>query len=261
MMNKAECLPHRREPIERFFDKESLRRDLVSRDPILKYEQDMRQKAVVELIEPKAGELILDIGCGSARDLVVFANTGAICIGIDFSSGMLSQGREAINKIEIGNVHLIRADANQLPFKSAVFDKVSCSEVIEHLPNWEDAIAEMNRVLKMGAKLVITTPNRHSLYGFTKKLTDSLRFVGITLHPYDEWKTQNEVIMVFERYNMSLDKKLGICFIPGALTHFLPRGAKKLIVKIFSQIEKHLRSKFTGKGYMIGLRCFKRPTF
>lgn len=58
----------------------------------------MRQKAVVELIEPKAGELILDIGCGSARDFVVFANTGAICIGIDFSSGMLSQGREAINK-------------------------------------------------------------------------------------------------------------------------------------------------------------------
>ena len=58
----------------------------------------MRQKAVVELIEPKAGELILDIGCGSARDFVVFANTGAICIGIDFSNGMLSRGREAINK-------------------------------------------------------------------------------------------------------------------------------------------------------------------
>lgn len=258
MTNKAECIPHRGEEIEGFFDKESIRRDVVLRDPILKYEQDMRQKAVVELIEPKEGELMLDIGCGSARDLIVFANSGAICVGIDFSSGMLSQGREVINKTEAKNVHLIRADASKLPFKSAVFDKVSCSEVIEHLPNWENAIAEMNRVLKIGARLVVTTPNRHSLYGFTKKLTDSLRLVGITLHPYDEWKTQNEVTTILERCDMVVDKKIGICFIPGVLTYLLPRGAKKLVVKISSQIEKRLRSRFTGKGYMIGLHAVKK---
>lgn len=247
-----------REEIEGFFDKESLRRDLVLRDPILKYEQEVRQKAVVELIEPKERELILDIGCGSARDLIVFANSGAICVGIDFSSGMLSLGREAINKLEVKNVHLIRADASRLPFKSAVFDKVSCSEVIEHLPDWEEVIAEINRVLKMGARIVITTPNRHSLYGVTKKLTDSLRLIGITIHPYDQWKTQNEVTTILERYDMLVDKKIGICFIPGVLTYLLPRGAKKLIVKISSQLEKRLRSKFTGKGYMIGLHAVKK---
>jgi len=258
MTNKAEYLPHKKAEIERFFDKASVGRNLMLRDPILKYEQDMRQKAIMELLEPNEGELILDIGCGSARDLKVFADSGAICVGIDFSSGMLSQGREAINKIEARNIHLIRADANKLPFKAAVFDKVSCSEVIEHLPNWEDAIAEMNRVLKMEVKLVITTPNRHSLYGFTKKLTDLLRFAGITFHPYDEWKTQNEVMMILEKYDMLVDKKIGICFIPSALTYFLPKRAKKLVVRISSQIEKRLRSRFTGKGYMIGLRAIRR---
>lgn len=257
MTNKAESLPHSRQELEGFFDKESIRRDLVLRDPILKYEQDMRQKAVVELIEPKERELILDIGCGSARDLIVFANTGAICVGIDFSCGMLSRGKETINRTEIRNVHLIRAEVSKLPFKSAVFDKASCSEVIEHLPNWEEAIAEVNRVLKMEAGLVITTPNRHSLYGFTKKLTDLLGLVGITLHPYDKWKTQNEVTTILEKYDMVVDKKLGICFIPGVLTYLLPKGAKKLVVKISSQMEKRLRSKFTGKGYMIGLHAIK----
>ena len=157
--------------IEEFFDAMSLDRNLeIESDPIGKYEQDMRQRAVTELLNPSKGELILDVGCGNARDVIVFANNGAKTVGVDFSSGMIKEGKKDINKIGLKNIDLIIGSGTNLPFKEGIFDKISCSEAIEHIPNYVDAIAEMNRVLKVGGKLVITTPNWHSLYGLSRKL-------------------------------------------------------------------------------------------
>ena len=159
------------EAIKQFFDAMSTDRNLaIESDPIGKYEQDMRQRAVIELLNPTKGELILDVGCGNARDIIVFANKGAKSVGIDFSTEMIKEGKKDIAKIGLKNNDLIVGSATLLPFKNKTFDKISCSETIEHIPDYEDAIADMNRVLKVGGKLVITTPNWHSLYGLSRKL-------------------------------------------------------------------------------------------
>lgn len=84
--------------IVEYFDDKSEGRDVRFQDPVLGYEQKMRQKAVIELLDPHPGELILDVGCGNARDIMLFAQRGAIPVGADFSNGMIRQGKEAIDR-------------------------------------------------------------------------------------------------------------------------------------------------------------------
>ena len=178
--------------IAKFFDYMSIDRNFeLESDPILNYEQAMRQQAVIELLNPNKGEKILDVGCGNARDILIFRKKDAICVGIDFSEGMIREGKKDIYGVGLENIELLIGSGTRLPFKSEIFDKVGCSEVIEHLPNYEKAIAEMKRVLKTGGTLVITTPNWYSLNGFIRALFGIIRFIlrKKEKHPYDKWKT------------------------------------------------------------------------
>src|SRR5690606_33049497 len=54
--------------------------------------------------------------------------------------------------------YLQRADATQLPFADNTFDKIICSEVLEHLPDYQQVLAEIRRVLKPGGLLAISVP-------------------------------------------------------------------------------------------------------
>lgn len=241
----------------------SINRNIIlESDLIVKYEQDMRQRAVMELLSPSENELILDIGCGNARDLIVFANHDSTCIGIDFSGGMIKEGKKEIDKIGLKNIDLIIGDATNLPFKNVIFDKVSCSEMIEHIPNYEDTIIEMNRVLKIKGKLVITTPNWQSLYGLTRKLFGVAKLIlrkkNMRYHAYDKWKTQKEVIDILERYGFEIKSKIGICFIPGFTAYMLPEILKKITVELSFIIENKVRNTLAGNGYSIGISAIKK---
>lgn len=252
----------KRDEIKKFFDKMSIDRDehLVS-DPILNYEQEMRQKTVIELLNPSKNDLILDLGCGNARDIETFSKRGTRCVGIDLSEGMIKEARRKAKRENLENVEFIVGDAIKLPFKDNTFDKVSCSETIEHIPNWKKAAKEMKRVLKKDGLLVITTPNKKSLYGSTKiifgLIGKILRALGRgsrePKHPYDVWKTQKEVLSVLRKNNFKIKEKRGICFIPGQWTYFLPSRLKKLLVRLIDPVEEQIRKKLTPWGYMIGI--------
>jgi len=247
--------------IREFFNKMSIDRDKnIIKCPILNYEQEMRQKAVIELLNPSEKELILDVGCGNARDIEFFSMIGAICVGIDISKGMISEAKEKTAKKNLDSEFLL-CDATKIPFKNNIFDKVLCSETIEHIPNWEKTINEIQRILKKDGLLVITTPNMKSLYGLTKITFD---FVGkifnifikkrkIKKHPYDIWKTQIEVLKVMRKNGFIVKNKMGICFILGHWTYKLPNFLKKKLVKFIDSIENKIKNNLTSYGYIIGI--------
>lgn len=247
----------KKEKIRKFFNNVSRNRDSVFEScPILMYEQNMRQLAIIELLELGPGDTVLEVGCGNARDLIVFAQRGAECIGIDLSSGMIVEGKKKINASSLdGSVAFIVGDGTRLPLRNKVFNKLSCSEVIEHVPNYELCIKEMTRVLDEGGRLVITTPNNHSFYGLTRRLVDFfLKLLGISRkHPFDEWKTQEEVIGILSYNEIKTEKKIGICFIPGQLTYRLPLFCKRMIVNVCFILEKRVRWSLNRYGYNIGL--------
>ncbi len=245
--------------IKAFFDKSSsIRNVLYRKDPALSYEQDMRQKAVFELLEPTSNDVILDLGCGNARDILKSAKKCKYVYGIDMSRGMIKEGKKDIEHQNLNNVFLIVGSATGLPFADGSFDKISCSEVIEHIPEWENAIEEMTRCLKSNGRLVITTPNKKSVYRITKTIRDLImKLQRKSIHPYDKWKTQDELIKILLDNNIKIEKKIGVCFLPGHLAYVLPNILKRFVTKIIYKIEKRIRYKATANGYNLAISGLK----
>jgi SAM-dependent methyltransferase len=99
---------------------------------------------------------ILEIGIGTGRIALPMSAYVSHILGIDLSRPMMDKLRTKRNGEAI---HLVEGDATRLPFPNAVFDGVVAVHVFHLIPNWRDALHEIARVLKPGAKLV---------HGFTK---------------------------------------------------------------------------------------------
>jgi len=115
----------------------------------------------LKLLEIEDGNLILDIGSGKSPLLSIlpmFSNIRLVCMDL-----ALTHLQRMIPLVENhrSKVGLIVADAENLPFKENVFDRILLSEVIEHLPHPLSLIWEIKRILKGMA--VITTPNRQNM--------------------------------------------------------------------------------------------------
>ena len=99
--------------------------------------------------------LLLDIGCNDCS-ITRFLPVGDYhYFGIDLSLTALKEGAPHAR---------IQGDACLLPLRDGVVDTVICSEVIEHLEDPNQLIEEIARVLKLQGKLVISTPNRKSVF-------------------------------------------------------------------------------------------------
>lgn len=108
----------------------------------------------------KKGKL-LELGCGACRNLLIFANAGFDCYGIDFSNKMLKQAERYCRKYKF-KVKLKRARANKLPFKNNSFDYVLYIGVLHHLNKKErlESLKEIKRVLKKDGEAYISVWNK-----------------------------------------------------------------------------------------------------
>jgi ubiquinone/menaquinone biosynthesis C-methylase UbiE len=244
------------EPIRQFFDRLARGRDrTISGNPIIDYEQRVRSAAVMAMLEPRAGELILDVGCGNGRDLLPLAQLGCRCVGVDYSPAMIQEARRDLAAAGIAAMDLLVGDATRLSFADASFDKVFASEVIEHIPDWPAAIREMARVLRPGGTVAITTPNRRSWYAFDRYVLIQGLLRRQWNHPLDQWKTSGEVAGALRDAGLEVSGGLGICFIPGfILTYRLPRLMQRCIVRATAAVERPLARALPQRGYMLGLK-------
>jgi len=106
--------------------------------------------ATVKAVDPKPRERILDVAAGTGTSSAALAKTGAIVVAVDFSPGMISEGRKRHPKIEF-----VEADAEKLPFGDDEFDAVTISFGLRNVEHPKVALAEMYRVLKPGGRLVV----------------------------------------------------------------------------------------------------------
>ena len=251
--------------IQGYFDRMSVGRDLaLEGDPILGYEQSARQRAVMEMIDLRDSHLVLDVGCGNARDVSIFVEATRSVVGLDLSGKMLDEGLKKLGPEGRASSGFVRGTAVNLPFIGESFDRVSCSETIEHVPAWTKALEEAVRVLKKGGRIVVTTPNRLSMYGFlrpiSKLVSHTLNRLGRVAshdHPYDEWKVQEEVVAELQALGVTVDRRIGVCFVPSHATYLLPRQAKQRLVRLVSKLESQFRYRLHPLGYILGISGVK----
>jgi SAM-dependent methyltransferase len=114
----------------------------------------------------RAGDRLLDLGCGFGRHSYQAARLGAAVVSFDASwdevrnvqdtfGAMLVAGELTADDPGVGST---QGDALQLPFADGSFDRVIASEVLEHIPDDEAAMAELTRVLRPGGTMAVTVP-------------------------------------------------------------------------------------------------------
>jgi demethylmenaquinone methyltransferase/2-methoxy-6-polyprenyl-1,4-benzoquinol methylase len=108
------------------------------------------RRRVVKIIKPGNGMRILDIAAGPGSSSEPLHKAGAEVISLDFSEGMLEQGRKARPYLTF-----VKGDALKLPFKDNEFDVTTISFGLRNTKDYEAALREALRVTKIGGRMVI----------------------------------------------------------------------------------------------------------
>jgi demethylmenaquinone methyltransferase/2-methoxy-6-polyprenyl-1,4-benzoquinol methylase len=116
------------------------------------------KRRVAELAAVQPGGRALDLCCGTGDIAFALARRGAEVTGLDFSQKMLevAESRRLKNpELKTQKLIFIQGDAQQIPFSDAMFDIVTVGYGLRNLMNWETGLAEMQRVARPGARLVV----------------------------------------------------------------------------------------------------------
>ena len=127
---------------------------------------------LIDLLSPKAGERILDLGCGSGQLTAKIGESGANAIGIDNSPEMIHDAKAKFPLVEFYVMDAAGFDFNQ-PF-DAIFSNAALHWVLRK----EDAIQSMYRNLKKGGRLVLEFGGKGNVETIANQLRLSLEKRG-----------------------------------------------------------------------------------
>ena len=121
-----------------------------------------------DILGIRDGDMVLDVGCGEGRHSIYacqLAQCTVCALDIEqknaiktkfFLSAMDDDGRNRSQWLSL------RGNAMYMPFPDACFDKVICSEVLEHIPDDRQAVNEFRRILKNNGVLAVSVPSYFS---------------------------------------------------------------------------------------------------
>lgn len=142
-----------------------------SRNPTRRWIHNLRLAWVTEALRRAAGtgvQRAMEVGPGSCIYLPILAGLAREVVAADIEDAYL-QGAADI-AAQHSNITLLRDDICQSKMPDGHFDLILCSEVVEHIPDSASAFKEMQRLLRPGGVLVLSTPQRYSTLEMTCKI-------------------------------------------------------------------------------------------
>ncbi|MBZ5735668.1 demethylmenaquinone methyltransferase [Nocardioides sp. TRM66260-LWL] len=135
--------------VQRMFDTVAKRYDLTN--DVLSLGQDRRwRRAVIDAVDPRPGERVLDLAAGTGTSSEPFHDRGATVVPCDFSLGMLRVGKRARRHLPF-----IAGDGTRLPFVDDAFDAVTISFGLRNIVDPLAGLRELRRVTRPGGRLVV----------------------------------------------------------------------------------------------------------
>lgn len=115
--------------------------------------QERRLGMVRQWAGKRVSGMVLENGCGVGEYLAWLSRDARMAVGLDVELPRLLEAK-------LKNSYLVCAAGEHLPFKKSIFDLILSNEVIEHVRDDRQALAESARVMREGGRLTVFCPNR-----------------------------------------------------------------------------------------------------
>lgn len=236
---------------------------------------DLAFDEILKRLNVRAGQSILDAGCGYCYHTARLARGPAQITAVDFSEAALGAARANLKAASLTDrVSLMQADLTNLPFENNSFDAVVCWGVLMHIPNIEGALRELARVLKLGGTLVLCENNAASLDVRIRERAISLvkralnrPMARVEYGPWgkEEWTDHADGGLMVRKTNMqTLSRFLGACGLQEtfriagqfteAYTNVPTRWLKRRIYSANELYFKYVGSPSLAMGNIIGFQ-------
>ena len=206
----AVCIAERSRKTTRFFEDQAKNWETLKQE--ITGDLDLNRKIISALPRVKT---IVDLGCGTGDLLPYLKEKGDNIIGVEQSSGMLEEARKHYEKD--GNQIDIRVgELEHLPLRDEEADVALTNMVLHHLPQPQDALKEVNRVLRQGGRFFIVDLLPHNdetmrqrfgdvWLGFSRETLEKwLKGSGFAIHSIEQFNLKNRLEgFLLEAYKIS----------------------------------------------------------
>ena len=137
---------------------------------------------LVETLRPRAGNRILDVGCGTGTAEISIARqhlTQIRLFGVDQLLDPVINARYATASHNL-RAGFAAADATSLPFVDGAFDSTYCVAVLQHIGDLSAAIREFARVTRGGGNIVVVEPDNAARYWYSSVPAGALAYEART---------------------------------------------------------------------------------
>ena len=192
----------------------------------------------------------LDIGCGTGEFLYKCRKEGFTVTGVEPSEIARSQ---AIKNFDLN----VSSDVDLKQFKNNSFSSISMWHVLEHIPNIEETIQNLNRIVTKSGYIIIAVPNHKSWDASYYKKHWAAWDVPIHLWHF----SKKSIEKIFTRHGFSLIKTKGMifdAFYVSLLSEEFKFGKKNFIKSFLIGLYSNLIASFSQKGHSSHIYIFKK---
>ena len=163
---------------------------------------------IIEILNPPLEATFLDAGCGPCAHSVRLARRGFKVHATDFSPSALTMARDYVESRGLADkITLASENLMDLSFPDSSFDFVLCWGVLMHIPEVEQAILELVRVLRPGGSLIVSESNKSSLEAATVRnlrwlLRKEKSDVKVRPEGVEYWKVKAGDVLVTRQANI-----------------------------------------------------------
>lgn len=151
---------------------------------------DEDDAALIELLDPQPSMSILDVATGDASVATIISGFVKSVIAVDIDAESINRLNKRVGVDIPKNVRGICADASQVPLADSSFDAAICRSGFHHIANISDALKELYRLLKPGARLIVKdtcSPESDSIREFITRIDRLHDNTYVEALPLSEW--------------------------------------------------------------------------